>query len=91
MPFYAQGDRPLGITTPLGQDTLLLTGLQGFEAISELFLFQLDLIAEAGTPVPFDRILGQKVTVELQHAVEEKGILAGLLKASARKVATSTS
>jgi hypothetical protein len=35
----AQTDRPLKITTPLGADILLLTGLQGCEEMSQLFDF----------------------------------------------------
>src|SRR5262249_33706577 len=35
----------------------------GREAISELFRFRLDLLAENRTPVAFERIVGQTVTV----------------------------
>jgi type VI secretion system secreted protein VgrG len=80
MPTYSQGDRPLGITTPLGPDALLLTGLHGSEAISELFRFQLDLLAEVGTTIRFDAILGQKVTVELQVSSGEKRYFHGIVK-----------
>ena len=47
MPTYTQGDKPLSITTPLGEDVLLLTGFRGHEAISELFNFQLDVVARS--------------------------------------------
>src|SRR6266498_3254898 len=63
---YTQANRPLAITTPLGKDTLLLTGIQGDEAISELFLFQVELLAKRETKISFDAILGQSVTVELE-------------------------
>src|SRR5690606_17717546 len=43
---YVQADRPLTITTPLGPDRLFLVGLRGSEALSQLFHFQFDLIAE---------------------------------------------
>src|SRR5262249_45028190 len=33
--------------------------------VSELFQFQLDLVAENGTKVPFDKLLGQKIAVTL--------------------------
>lgn len=55
----------MAVTTPLGQDALLLVGFSGEESISRLFNFHLDLIAENGTNVAFDRLLGQKVTVRL--------------------------
>lgn len=61
---FMQTDRPLQITTPLGKDAVLLEKIAGTEAISELFRFQLDLLAEK--TIPFDRLLGQKVTVMLE-------------------------
>ena len=45
MPSYKQADRPLKIATPLGQDILLITGLQGHEEISHLFNFRLGLVS----------------------------------------------
>jgi type VI secretion system secreted protein VgrG len=44
---------------------LLLVGFSGQEAISQLFSFQLDLLAENKTEVPFDKLLGQKIMVDL--------------------------
>src|SRR5579872_1057 len=66
MPEYAQADRPLAITTPLGKDILLLTALRGREAISKLFSFQLDLLAESNHEIVFDSLLGKNVTVEMR-------------------------
>ena len=63
---YSQETRPMRVTTALGPDALLLIGLQGTEAISQLFSFRLDLLAENKTDVPFEKVLGQKVTVELR-------------------------
>ena len=62
MPSYTQAGRPISVTTPLGQDVLLLEAFSGTEAISSLFRYRLNLLAEADTVVAFDRILGQKVT-----------------------------
>jgi type VI secretion system secreted protein VgrG len=56
----------MAITTPLGKDVLLLTGFRGEEAISQLFNFQADLIAESKEEIQFDRIIGRTVTVEMQ-------------------------
>src|ERR1700688_3984368 len=80
MPTYTQADRPLAITTPLGKDFLLLTALRGREAISQLFSFQVDLLAEAQREIRFDRILGQNVTLEMLLPGEEKRYFNGIVK-----------
>jgi type VI secretion system secreted protein VgrG len=72
MPTYLQADRPLSLTTPLGPDVLLLVGLQGREAISELFHFHLDLLAENDAKVPFDQLLGQKISAEVKILLDNK-------------------
>jgi type VI secretion system secreted protein VgrG len=66
MATYVQTNRPMTVTTPLGKDKFLLTGFTGHEVISHLFNFQLDLVAENETQVPFDQLLGQKITVQLR-------------------------
>ena len=53
----------MGITTSLSPDALLLTGLQGEEALSEPYCFHLDLLAEQ--PVAFDGVLGQAASVRI--------------------------
>jgi type VI secretion system secreted protein VgrG len=68
---YKQANRPLQVTTPLGTDVLLLVGLNGEEALSRLFHFNLDLLAEKKDDVAFDRLLGQKITAQV--ALPEKG------------------
>ena len=65
MTSYTQTDRPLKITTPLGPDTLLIRGLHGHEEISHLFAFEVNLVAGLTEDVPFDKIMGQSVTVEM--------------------------
>jgi type VI secretion system secreted protein VgrG len=80
MPTYTQAHRPIAIRTPLGEDVLLLTGFQGREAISQLFNFQVDLLAEPKSEIHFDRIIGQNVTVEMRLANEEKRYFNGLVK-----------
>ena len=67
-----QTGRPMEVFTPLGKDALLITGLSGHEGISRLFFFQLDLIAENEKPVPFDKLLGQKVPYGLQCRAKER-------------------
>jgi type VI secretion system secreted protein VgrG len=79
MSAYTQKNRPLAITTPLGEDVLLLKRFQGHEAISQLFSFQVDLLAEAQNDIRFDRILGQSVTVKLRLADDEKRYFNGIV------------
>ena len=68
-----QADRPISVKTPLGADKLLLIGISGQEAVSKLFLYQLEVLAKVGTPVAFDKLLGQSITAEMQfHPSEPK-------------------
>ena len=62
---YAQAKYPLEVTTPLGKDVLLLVGLSGYEAVSRLYSFELELLAEKTADVAFDKLLGQKVTASV--------------------------
>jgi type VI secretion system secreted protein VgrG len=80
MPDYKQADRPLSITTPLGKDVLLVTRLRGKESISQLFNFQLDLLAEVATDIRFDKILAQTVTVEMHLLDGTKRYFNGLVR-----------
>ncbi|WP_419193485.1 type VI secretion system Vgr family protein [Kolteria novifilia] len=51
-------------SSPLGDDALLLIGFHGREAVSELYAFELDLVAPRGEEISFDKILGQSAAVE---------------------------
>lgn len=63
---YTQAHRLLAIDTPLGKDVLLLQELEGYEAISRLFSYELNLLAYDNDSIPFEKIVGQKVTVQIQ-------------------------
>jgi type VI secretion system secreted protein VgrG len=65
---YKEGNRYLYLTTPLGADKLLLDGFRGHESLSQLFRFELDLLAENSTVVDFDKLIGQKVSFGVQGA-----------------------
>ena len=65
MPKYSQAGRTISIATSLGDDVLLLESFAGHEAISEPFHFRLDLLTESATPIAFDGLLGEKVTIAL--------------------------
>lgn len=72
MASYVQQLRLAQVTTPLGKDVLLLQGFTGEEAISRLFRFEIEALAENTANVEFDKLLGQKVSIhlELPDAVE---------------------
>ena len=80
MPSYTQTDRPLKITTPLGPDILLLTGLRGHEEISHLFKFKMTLIADLTKEVRFDAIVGQSVTVEMSQMDGSRRYFNGIVR-----------
>jgi len=63
---YSQTNRPIGITTPLGSDVLLLESFTANEAISRQFRLELVLLAQPEKVVEFDKLLGQAVTVWLE-------------------------
>jgi type VI secretion system secreted protein VgrG len=60
---FAQSERPLKLTTPLGADDFVVTAVRGREAISELFQFEVDAAWQPATPLDFSALLGQKVTL----------------------------
>jgi type VI secretion system secreted protein VgrG len=65
---YAQAQRQLSVTTPLGKDALLLTGFRGHEEVSGLFAFELELKGDRAQRVDFAAVLGQPVGVTLTQA-----------------------
>jgi type VI secretion system secreted protein VgrG len=77
---YLQADRPLTVSAPLNADDLLLVGFHGREAISRLFEFELDLVAENETDVPFESLLGKKMTVHLALLDGGKRHFSGICK-----------
>src|SRR5262245_23998169 len=75
---YTQDNRPIAVSTPLGKDALLLVGFRGQEGISQLFHFQLDLLAENKTDVTFDKLLGQRATIEVVLPQGKKRYISGI-------------
>ncbi len=66
---FAQDDRLLTFNSPLGKDVLLPEHLSGTEGISELFFYQLDVVATADTEIDISKIkkiVGQKVSIGIQ-------------------------
>ena len=57
---YTQANSPMRFRVDgLGEDDLLITRLSGTEALSELFSFELELLAPVDKPVAFDQVLGK--------------------------------
>jgi type VI secretion system secreted protein VgrG len=79
MPAYTQADRPLSVKTPLGDDVLLLVGVNGREAVSELFRFDFDLLALNGADIAFDKLLGQKVSARIRLQESATRYVAGIV------------
>ena len=78
MPLYTQAGRLISLTTPLGDDKLLLTGLTGREAISRLFDFHLTTLSE-DTAIDFTQIIGQKVTINITQSDDSQRYFNGIV------------
>ncbi|HJR08845.1 MAG TPA: type VI secretion system tip protein TssI/VgrG [Pyrinomonadaceae bacterium] len=61
---YLQKTLRLTVTTPLGDNKLLLKAVSGEEQISDLFRFRLEMVSE-NPKLDFSAILGKHVTVKL--------------------------
>ena len=59
----SQTNRLLQVTTPLGESALVVTGFRGTEQISQLFSFELDLIANNSTTIDFCQLVGKDITL----------------------------
>ncbi len=59
-----QKNRPVGVSSPLGDDTLLFRGMSAHEHLGRLFQFDLDLLSE-DDQIKIPDILGQNMAVRL--------------------------
>lgn len=71
MPSPTQKDRFLKFTSPLGADVLLAESFRGTEGISQLYEFQVELLASKETSVSAKELVGKKVTIDVQ--VDDSG------------------
>ena len=78
MPIYSQEGRLISLTSPLGDNKLLLTGFTGHEAISRLFSFHLTTLSEDDA-IDFTQIVGQSVTINLTLADDSQRYVNGLV------------
>jgi len=62
---YTQDHRVLVLDTPLGKDVLLLQELRGYEGISRLFSYELEVLAYDNNSISFEDIVGQKVSITI--------------------------
>lgn len=67
----SQSQRTVSLSTPLGEDVLLLAGMSGKEEIGRIFRYELDLLSEQPDKVKFDDLVGQNVTVSLSLSDDE--------------------
>jgi type VI secretion system secreted protein VgrG len=77
---FEQTDRPLRLTTPLGDD-FVVAAVRGREAISELFQFEVQAAWQPADPLDFAALLGQKVTLTIAIRDGKRyinGIVAGI-------------
>ncbi|MGH7506311.1 MAG: type VI secretion system Vgr family protein, partial [Longimicrobiales bacterium] len=64
MPLFTQAGRPLRVTTELGEDGLLLSSFTGREAVSQPYVYALDLLSEDRQIDPA-RMLRSRVTLHV--------------------------
>jgi type VI secretion system secreted protein VgrG len=64
---FTQVNRQIAISTPLGEDVLLLRAFHGFEAVSRLFSFEVELLSQDDS-ISFDDLVGQRVDLRVELA-----------------------
>jgi type VI secretion system secreted protein VgrG len=63
---YTQANRLIAVTTPLGEDALMLKGFQMRDEVGRPFVCELEL-RSADHTIKFDKIIGQNVTIRVQQ------------------------
>jgi type VI secretion system secreted protein VgrG len=64
---YSQDHRLLAVSTPLGKDVLLLQEIKGYEGVSRLFSYELDLLAYDNDSISFKQMIGKQVSITIQR------------------------
>lgn len=75
---FTQSRNYLKVTTPAGADVLLLRACRGEEALSEPFLFTLDMVAEK-VDIDFSKIVGKGATVVIEASGGAKRYMHGIM------------
>ncbi len=77
---YTQQNSPMRFkVNGLGDDDLLITRLTGTEGLSELFRFELDLLAPADKPVAFEDVLGKPAAIALDVPNGQPRLFQGII------------
>ncbi|MFN0106174.1 MAG: type VI secretion system Vgr family protein [Bryobacteraceae bacterium] len=84
MPNITQDTRLLELQTPLGKDALLIRNIQGREAISHLYSFEIDAFGANDAPVDFAELVGQPVCVSAVLKMDGKRFFHGIVKSLVR-------
>ena len=66
-----QKDRRLVLTTPLGDDVLLIRSIRGREAVSTLFSYEIEAFTGNANSVDFSKLIGQPMSVS--HTLDNSG------------------
>lgn len=77
-PTYTQASNPLLVTTPFGDDKLLLRSIQGEERISGLFQYHLEMVSQQND-LDFSKIVGKAVTVTFTLSTGDKAYRHGIV------------
>ena len=78
MPDISQEQRLLSVSSPLGEDMLLLFGFNGIEAVSQPFRFELQLGSQQATIAPGD-LVGKPVSWRVGKADQEPRFFHGVV------------
>src|SRR6266850_5216003 len=73
-----QQDRAIAITTPLGEDVLVLRSMTGTEELGRLYHYELSLTSDDNA-IKVDDILGQQVTIRLDLEDDKKRYFNGFV------------
>jgi type VI secretion system secreted protein VgrG len=76
MPTWTQANRPIAVTSPLGDDVLLLRSLVYSERLGRPFELHLSVASE-NHAIDADKILGQNVSVRINRAGDDPRFLNG--------------
>jgi type VI secretion system secreted protein VgrG len=76
---FKQEHRRIGINTPLGEDVLLLTHVEGTEELSRLWAFQIRMLSEREDIAP-QELVGQNVTIVMLDPEDEPNYINGYVR-----------
>ena len=82
--------RLLDLLTPLGKDVLLIRSINGREALSQLYSYEVESFAPITTDVDFADLIGQPLTVSVALKNNEKRFFHGIVKSAVRGARSMT-